>query len=253
MTSPVVEDDLARCDIGIVCALPLELAEFVRRCERVRTYTGGDFVFRGGRYDGIRIVVVESGAGQERARRAAQALIDAHHPQWVLSCGFAGAMDEALKVGDIVVADKLLCPSQPAIQLDFRMPADPNGAWRVGGLLTMPHIVRTVAEKRSLAAEHGALAVDMETYAVAEFCREQHQKFFAVRVCSDDLSADLPPEVLSLLGATGSMRWGAVVGALWKRPGSAQDMLKLREQATVAAEKLAVFLDGIVRQLHAAK
>lgn len=253
MTEPAADDDLARCDIGIVCALPLELAEFVRRCERVRTYTGGDFVFRGGRYDGIRIVVVESGTGQARARRAAQALVDAHHPNWVLSCGFAGAIDERLKAGDIVVADRLLCGSQPPIQLDFRFPSDPARGWHVGGLLTTPEIVRTVAEKRKLAAETGALAVDMESYAVAEFCREQHHRFFAVRVCSDDLSADLPPEVLSLFGSTGAVRWGAVVGALWKRPSSAQDMLKLREQASLAAEKLAVFLDGVVKQLHAAK
>jgi adenosylhomocysteine nucleosidase len=252
MTEPAAEDDLARCDLGIVCALPLELGEFLSRCERVRTYTGGDFVFRGGRYDGIRIVVVESGAGQERARRAAQALVDAHRPKWILSCGFAGAMDAKLKTGEIIVADKILAPAQPTIQLDFRMPADPNGGWHVGGLLTMPHIVRTVDEKRSLAAGHDALAIDMETYGVAAFCREQHHRFFAVRVCTDDLSADLPAEVLSLFGTTGAVRWGAVVGALWNRPGSYQDMLKLREQATQAATRLADFLDGIVKQLHAA-
>jgi adenosylhomocysteine nucleosidase len=253
MTEPAADEDLARCDIGIVSALPLELAEFVRRCERVRSYTGREFVFRGGRYDDIRIVVVESGAGQSRARRATQALVDAHHPSWILSCGFAGALDGRLKVGDIVVADRLLCAGQPPIELDFRFPADPSQGWHVGGLLTTPEIVRTVAEKRQLAEEHGALAVDMESYAVAAFCREQHHKFFAVRSCSDDLSADLHPEVLSLFGETGAVRWGAVVGALWKRPGSAKDMLKLREQAAVAGDKLAVFLDGVVKQLHAAK
>ena len=101
--------------------------------------------------------------------------------------------------------------------------------------------------------QHGTIAVDMETYGVAAFCREGHHRFFAVRVCTDDLSADLPAEVLSLFGSTGVMRFGAVVGALWNRPGSMQDMLKLREQATTAATRLADFLDGIVKQLHAAK
>ena len=75
----------------------------------------------------------------------------------------------------------------------------------------------------------------------------------AVRAISDDLSADLPPEVLSLVGETGAVRFGAVIGSLFKRPSSIKDMWRLREQATVAADRLADFLDGIVLQLHRAK
>src|SRR5580700_11578231 len=83
--------DPSHADIGIVCALPIEMSTFLARCERVRKYSGSNFVFRGGKYDGIRIVVVESGTGQARARRATHALLAAHSPKWVLSCGFAGA------------------------------------------------------------------------------------------------------------------------------------------------------------------
>ena len=62
--------DAMRADIGLVCALPLELAAFLGRCQHVKKYTGGSFTFRGGLYDGIRIAVVESGPGQTRAARA---------------------------------------------------------------------------------------------------------------------------------------------------------------------------------------
>ena len=62
--------DHAHADIGIVCALPIEIAAFLDRCQHVKKYTGGDFQFRGGFYDGIRIAVVESGMGFARARRA---------------------------------------------------------------------------------------------------------------------------------------------------------------------------------------
>lgn len=253
MTAPQTKPDLARADIGIVCAIPLELNEFVSRCERVKTYTGGDFRFRGGIYDGIRVAVVEAGAGRARARRAAQALVDAHHPTWLLSCGFAGALDRKCQSGQILVADRLVAPHMPEIHVDLKMPADPQHGLHVGALLTVDEIVRTVAEKERLGAEFEALGVDMESYAVAELCRELRQRFLAVRVFSDDLSADLPAEVLSLFGSTGAVRMGAVLGALWKRPSSVQDMWKLREHAAVAAEKLASFLDGVVKQLHAAK
>ena len=252
MTVPDDDVDLARADIGIVAALPMETAEFLRRCERVRTYTGGDFTFRGGVYDGIRVVIVEAGTGQARARRATLALHEAHHPGWSLSCGFAGGLKAGLKRGDIVVGTSLAAANQPEIQLDFQMPADPARGRYVGRLLTVDEIVRTAIDKQRLGTEFEALAVDMESYAVAACCKELHQRFFAVRVLSDDAETDLPSEVMSLMGSTGATRFGAIVGALWKRPGSAQDMWNLREDANHAAKKLADFLDGVVTQLHQA-
>lgn len=250
MSDEVAETDAAQADIGIVCALPMELAEFVKRCDRVRSYSGRNFTFRGGHYRDIRVVVVEAGTGQNRARRATQALIDAHHPRWILSCGYAGGLNADAKIGDIVVGNRLVRPDGSEIHVDFRMPSDHQRRQFVGGVVTVDSIVRTVDEKRSIGEQFQALAVDMETYAVAELCRELRQKFFAVRVLSDDAQRNLPPEVLSLLGATGAVRFGAILGALWKRPGSYQDMLQLRDQAQIASTRLADFLDGVVQQLY---
>jgi adenosylhomocysteine nucleosidase len=96
--------DTAHCDIGIVCALRLELAPFLERCERVKHYTGGAFTFRGGSLGNRRIAVVESG-GRTRARKAALALLDA--PAQLLSVGFSGSTSR-LKIGDIVVANSVV-------------------------------------------------------------------------------------------------------------------------------------------------
>ena len=90
----------------------------------------------------------------------------------------------------------------------------------------------------------------METLAVAQVCRDTHTPYLAVRVISDDMSADLPPEILSILGSTGTYRVGAAMGAVWKRPAAVKDLWKLRESAHLAAERLAIFLDGVVAQLY---
>lgn len=252
--APTGEDaDLSRADIGIVCALPMELAEFFRRCERVRKYAGDSFTFRGGQYDGIRIVAVEAGTGVSRASRATHALIDAHHPDWIISCGFAGGLQTGLKRGQIVVGERLVSGELPEIQIDLKMPADPTRGLHVGTLVTVDKVVRLASEKQALGQQYQALAVDMETYGVAAVCKQRHQKFLAIRVLTDDAETDLPPEVLSLLGSTGNVRFGAVVASLWKRPGSATDMLQMREDANIAAKHLADFLDGIVTQLHPTK
>jgi adenosylhomocysteine nucleosidase len=245
--------DTAHCDIGIVCALPLELAPFLDQCEKVKRYTGGAFTFRGGQFQGLRIAVVESGAGRVRARKAALALLDAHTPKWLLSAGLSGALRPELKLGDIVVADSIVGPAGEEVTLDLSMPADPQRGWHVGRIATADHIVRTAAEKQALAGTTGALAVDMESLTVAQVAQDSRTRFMAVRAISDDATTDLPPEVLAILGPTGSVRAGAVAGALWKRFSSAKDMWQMREQATRAAERLATFLTGVVEQLPIAE
>ena len=97
--------DNAHADIGLVCALAREVGPFLDRCLKVRKYSGGKFTFRGGRCEGVKIAAVEAGMGFARARRATQAMIDAHSPPWVLSIGYAGALQPDMKVGDIVLAN----------------------------------------------------------------------------------------------------------------------------------------------------
>lgn len=241
--------DTAHCDIGIVCALRMELAPFLERCEKVKQYAGGAFTFRGGQLDNLRIAVVECGAGRTKARKATLALLDAHTPRWLLSVGFSGALQTDLKVGDIVVANSVVGPAGEELSLDLSMPADPEHGLHVGRIATADHIVRKADEKRTLAEKSGAIAVDMESLAVAQTARDARLRFMAVRAISDDANTDLPPEVLAVLGPTGSVRAGAVAGALWKRFSSAKDMWRMREHAMQAAERLAGFLEGVVTQL----
>ncbi|MBS0202694.1 MAG: 5'-methylthioadenosine nucleosidase [Planctomycetes bacterium] len=249
----VTSVDVASADIGIVCSLPLEISPFLNRCQRVKSYSGGPFKFVGGLYDGIRVAIVEAGTGPVRAQRATRSLLDAHKPPWVISTGFAGALRADLKVGNIVVSNELVGLKIEPLKIDLAMAANPAKGLHVGRTLTVDRMVRTIADKQALATETGAIAVDMESIAVASVCRETKTRFMSVRAISDDMSTDLPPEVLSLIGETGAVRLGAVIGSLWKRPSSYKDMWRMREHAMEAADRLADFLDGIVIQLYRAR
>lgn len=244
--------DPAHAEIGIVCALHLEVSPFLDRCDRVRKYTGGDFTFRGGfagpDYD-IRVVVVEAGVGGERAGRATQALIDAHTPTWVISAGFSGGLQPNVKIGDVVTGDSIVDTRGEELTVDVKMAADPERGWHVGRLVMVDHIVRTIAEKQELANRTGALAVDLESLSVARTCAAAKTRFLAIRAISDDLSEDLPPEVLSVYGGSGTLRAGAIAGAVWKRPSSVKDMWRLRERAVLASENLSTFLQMILPTL----
>lgn len=249
-TDSPAEEDHAHADIGLVCALAREVGPFLDKCLRVRKYTGGNFTFRGGRFEGIRIASVESGMGFARARRATQAMIDAHTPGWVLSIGYSGALKPGMQVGDIVMANSIVDTHGHELALDLKMPERPG--LHVGRIVTSDEMVRLVKDKQELGEKYDAIAVDMESLAVAQICRETKTRFMAVRVLSDDMSFDLPPEVMTVVGETGSLRLGATLGSIWRRPGSVKDMWRLREAAIVAGVNLANFLEGVVVQLYEA-
>ena len=245
--------DFTHADVGFVHATGMELAPFLDRCDRVKKYTGGDFTFRGGLFGQIRIALAESGMGPKPARRAAQALIDGHSPRWIISAGFSGALDPQMKVGDIVVGNSIVDAVGTELKIDMQMPANPAAGLYVGKLLMVDRIIRSVAEKKSLAEQLGAIAVDMESLAVAQVCHDSKTRFLAVRVISDDMSADLAPELASVVGSSGTVRLGAVAGAIFKRFGSVKDLWRLREQGIGAADRLATFLEGVVTQLYESK
>jgi len=59
----------------------------------------------------------------------------------------------------------------------------------------------------------------------------------------------LPPEIASILGRSGGYRVGAALGAIWRRPSSLKDMLKLRDHAGRAADRLASVLPVLIERL----
>jgi adenosylhomocysteine nucleosidase len=240
----------ARADIGIVTALPIESGPFLALLERQRSYTGGKFKFIGGVLDDkLKVVVVQKAVGFAKSRKATQALIEAHAPEWVLSVGFGGALQPEMQVGDLVLANSIVDQHGHQLRVDLKMEPNLKQRLHVGRLLTADELILKVEDKLRLGEQHQALAVDIETLAVAQVCQETGTKFLAIRAISDDLSEDLPDEILSLMGETGSVRVGAALGAIWNRFGSVKDMWHLREKALVAARRLAKFLHSLLPRL----
>jgi adenosylhomocysteine nucleosidase len=170
-----------------------------------------------------------------------------------VSAGFAGALREDLRRGHIVMADSVTDLAGRSLQVGLTMDPQTVTATRglhVGRVLTVNQIIRTVAEKRALGEAHGALACDMETTAVAEACRRHKTRFLSVRVISDALDDELPPELEALVNQKSTAgRLGAAAGAVFRRPSSVKDMWRLKEEAIKASDRLAKFLESVLRQL----
>jgi adenosylhomocysteine nucleosidase len=234
------------CHLGVVFALGIESGCFEDVLQGVITIRGNGFVGREGGLNGRRVVVMLSGAGRQNAARATEVLIAGHRPRRVISAGFAGGLCPTMKRNDILVADRLSNTDGGAMTLE--LPAglaatlNQSGV-HCGGLLTADHVVRLPRERQSLFQRYGAIAVDMETFAVAEVCRESQVPFSAIRVINDTADQTLSREVEHLLAQrSGPAQWGAALGAVWRRPASAKDMYQLHENALVASLRLAKFL-----------
>jgi len=240
-------------DLGVVFALGIESGGLEDRLREATTLHTGRFVVREGVLHGRNIAMVLSGAGRDNAAAATEALLEGHRPAWVLSAGFAGGLTADMKRNDVLMADHVADAAGGRLAIDLRV--DPDSLAKtphvhVGRLLTVDRVVRLGEEKRSLGQEHGALAVDMETFAVAEVCRRRGARFLAVRVIVDTVDDDLPPDVRHLLAQkTIASKLGAAVGAVWRRPGSFRLMYQLRENALIASERLADFVEAMVEQM----
>jgi adenosylhomocysteine nucleosidase len=121
----------------------------------------------------------------------------------------------------------------------------------VGRLLTVDRLIRHPDERRKLHADHAALACDMETFAVAQACRDAGTRLLSVRIISDAIDDELPREIEHLLSQTTlAGKIGAAAGAVMHRWGAAKDLWNLREDALKASDRLAKFLRGVVTQLE---
>lgn len=237
-------------DFGIVAAMQIEVGPLMDQLKNVRKYAAKGQTIIEGQLDGKIVAMVLTGMGRARAQRGAQRLIDGHRPRWIVSAGFAGGLNPAIPRGTVRLPVEVSNIEGHVFPTDWPTSiAVPPNIERSGRLLTTDEIVLKAAQKAKLYADHRADLLDMETSSVAAYCLERSVKFVSLRVVSDDANVDLPPEILSIVGESGSYRIGAAIGAIWRRPSSLKDLLKLQSQATESADVLCSALRSILTVL----
>jgi adenosylhomocysteine nucleosidase len=241
------------CRVLVTFALDIEAGGFVDLLQNPVTSRCATFTEHAGTFGSQRIAVLETGVGHEAAMRAVADAYQLHRPKWVLSAGFAGALVADLRRGHMLMANRLLNLEAEQLGVGLKLDSQTvasNPSLHTGSLLTVDQLIRTTAEKEKLAGEYGAVACDMESFAIAELCRQLQTRFLSVRIISDSLSDELPKEIERLMEQTSTAsKLGAAAGAVFHRPSSVLDMWKLKEDAIKASDRLARFLTGVLPQL----
>ncbi len=202
--------------------------------------------------------IIITGVGPTRATDAIAKAIQEQRPNAVVMSGFAGALSDDLHVGDIVMATDVYFNSPPsqggvgegfiaatAIVSNLDIHVEQKQSLH-GRILSVDCIIGSPAEKRSLALRHQAIAVDMESAAVAQMCDDNNIPWVAVRVISDRVDTALSPELIELLNG-GSVSVLQTMRAVLRQPSLLLEFRRLARDTRLAAQRLAEFLGDRVR------
>jgi adenosylhomocysteine nucleosidase len=94
--------------IGLLCAIPQELADLRVALEHDRRARIGGFDFDQGRLDGRRVVLAEAGIGKVNTATVATLLVARFDAGALVFSGVAGGLDPALAIGDVVIAERAI-------------------------------------------------------------------------------------------------------------------------------------------------
>lgn len=175
------------------------------------------------------ISVLITGIGQENSRRAVLERLKQLTPQFVLTCGFAGGLCPKLATGDVLF-------STHDSNLNTKLTSAKAKAVK---FLCVSRIATTGTEKAGLRRSSGADAVEMESEAIQQICRERELPCATVRVISDAANDDLPLDFNKLSKRDLSLDFGKLAWAIAKSPGKIPALLRLQKTSSRAAANLA--------------
>lgn len=203
------------------------------------------------------LTVALCGIGPERAARCAREQL-AGGAGGLLSVGVAGALDPALVAGDLLLPASVCAEGDAALPVSERLhrtlrAALPGGtAPNVGLLVSVASPVSAERHRLALAAGTGAVAVDMESAALAAVANEAGVPFAVLRTVSDPVGQELPACTRGALDAYGRVRMPALLAGLARRPAEALVLARLASGVRRAERALRTALDTALPPLAGA-
>ena len=245
--------------IGFIAAMSQEIRPFLRRVGKWERVALGAFPSYRFRLFDRECVLVQCGIGLKRATEATHALTAATKPQLLVSFGVAGAVQNDLRVGDVVFVQAacLLDNGLPgqvqplalwcaAAQQATTQALQPRGARCVTGTaITTPGSQSVHLQPKQLAQP----VLEMETMGVARVAAEQAIPLLALRAVSDIVDDAVAFDLGEFFDADSNLRPGKIARAILRRPHILPQFLRLARNTDRAAENAAIALVAALRSV----
>lgn len=236
--------------LAIFCALHWECGPILKPLRQVSRLRIGGRTAWTARVPAGDVVVVQTGVGLRRAEEAARAVAASGDFDLFLSAGCGGALEEALRPGDLVVADVIVAAgsrfdTDPEFNVmaaricdRFELPR------REGPILTSPTVLTNAAARRVAVQSSGAIAVEMEAAAIAGVAREHGIAIAELRAILDSADVELHESGDFMDPGTGRLRPLDVLRAVARQPSTMSKLWELRKMMTSAERNLERFFAG---------
>lgn len=182
------------------------------------------------------------GIGNEAAHRAAIDMCNHERVAGLVSFGVAGALDDDLQSGCLVLPELVLADKSYSTNTIWRTQVQhclPDGINVVGKPLVTNHeVLATEAAKRALALQSGGCAVDMESGAIAAVATEKDIPFIVVRAIADPIQFSPPVALMDALQPDGRVKLIPLLALLAKRSLNLSELLRLAPGMRAACNTL---------------
>ena len=173
--------------IAVTFALPAESSEFLRHLHnQSRIDRSGIRTIRG-KINDRAVEVLHTGVGEKACRQRVAKFLQGQRFDLLISTGFAGALNDQLKVGDLLLAKNF-----STIELNNRRKSFSSLPIHEVDLLTVAALIDSSEKRIEIARTSGAAAVDMETEFIALACADHGIPLLSLRVISDTLDEPFP-------------------------------------------------------------
>jgi adenosylhomocysteine nucleosidase len=179
--------------IAVTFALPAESSEFLRHLRNQSRTDRSDIRIIRGTIDDRTVEVLHTGVGEKVCRQRVANFLRGQQFDLLISTGFAGALNDQLQVGDLLLAKNF-----STVELNNRRKSFSSLPIHEVDLLTVSALIDSSEKRLEIARASGAAAVDMETEFIARACADYGIPLLSLRVISDTLDEPFPapPNVL---------------------------------------------------------
>jgi adenosylhomocysteine nucleosidase len=227
--SQSVEQKVTMKRLGIVAAMGTEARSLVKRPivrKRIIYLPGG-------------AMIQVSGIGPERASSAAKALME-EGATALLSWGSAGGLNSKLSPGSLVLPKVIIRANRSIYSTDAQWHQRLSNRLRgyvdlhEGPLGESPAPLKNHLEKENFYRRTEAIAVDMESGAVAAAAQEADVSFMAIRAVSDPFDAVISASILNAIDECGELDMLRFTKGLMRHPFELFSLIRLGQNFRAA-------------------
>ena len=252
--------------IAILGALREEVSCLRKRMDIQETVSDPACTVFRGTTQGRDILLVQTGMGKQRAQAATQLVLERYPVATLVSLGFAGALDEQLQAGDVVLYSAVHCadaaaeadtkgsagpsfaPSEAALARAKRRLKDEAVSFVCGPGASVPRVVLSPEDKTALAEAHQVLVVDMESYWIAEIAAQARIPYLIIRSVSDTTDEKMLP-FDRMMNDDGKLLWKATAAHFIRRPHHLGVIGRLYRNARLAQRSLTAAVEALISEL----